>query len=264
MNEERNRRLCQERNIEIRNLQVEIPNPQSSIVNPKSLIFRFTMTDVFIDSLEAAVAKWGLSLWPEQLALMHGHYRAMVDANRRTNLTRITGPSEAAVKHYADSLALLPWLNSVDTPGRTLLDVGTGAGFPSMPLAIAMKSWSVTAIDGTGRKVEFLTSTARELGVKNLTPLHARAEHWVTDRGFDIVVSRAIAPLSRYLRWVGGLVRPGGWIVAYKTANLDEAEECEATATARRLHLQPHPPFTYRLHLGDECLDRALYVYEKP
>jgi len=195
---------------------------------------------------------------------MQGHYRAMVEANRRINLTRITKPAQAAVKHYADSLALMPWLKTVDWEPQTLLDVGTGAGFPAIPLAVARKTWSVTAIDGTGKKIRFLQNTTRELGITNLTPIHARAEHWDTIEQFDVVVSRALAPPARYLKWAGRLVSPGGVIVAHKTANPDEDELREAADAARKLHLEPCDSFAYHLRLGSERLDRLLSIYRKP
>ena len=110
--------------------------------------------------LAQRLARWQIKLSPKQLGQMVAHHDAMVEANRRLNLTRITDPVESAVRHYADSLALLAWSRDSAVSIRTLLDVGTGAGFPAVPLAIMKPKWKITAIDGTKKKIDFVRETA--------------------------------------------------------------------------------------------------------
>ena len=151
----------------------------------------------FADALEKTIAEWDLSISPEQMDLLFGHYVLMIEANRTTNLTRITDPVEAAVKHYGDALALLPAVGARCKKVQRVLDVGTGAGLPAIPLAVMQPDWRVTAIDGTGKKVDFLTGAIAALNIKNLRAVHARSEHWDAGEAFDIVALRAVAPLAK-------------------------------------------------------------------
>lgn len=232
--------------------------------------------NAFERCLTAALSDFDVALTPEQTARLVGHYRAMVEANRRMNLTRITEPAEAAVKHYADSLALAAWLkahwNAIAAASAapsqppwpaTILDVGCGAGFPAFPLAVALRACRVTAIDGTGKKIEFLRQAAQDLGVENLEAVHARAEHWRPGRAFELAAARAVAPLDRLLTWTRHLVAPSGRLLAYKSAALD-ADELRASARAApRCGFAAETVFPYVLRCGRETLSRALHVYRK-
>ena len=110
----------------------------------------------FEEALLAACSAIRLSLTEPQRELMLAHYRRVVEANRHFNLTRITSPADAAVKHYVDSLTLMasPWVEA--DRSLTVVDVGTGAGFPAVPLAIMCPQWQILAIDGTGKKARFV------------------------------------------------------------------------------------------------------------
>ena len=217
----------------------------------------------FDHALTRALDRWNLPVSAGQLDLLRGHFEAVLDTNRVINLTRITNPVEAAIKHYADSLALLPWCREHRINVRTILDLGTGAGFPAVPLAVLRPDWAVTALDATGKKVRFLARVVDELQLVNLHPEHAHSRHWPEDRRFEVVVLRALGRLAKCLEQAAAHVGPEGWIVVYKTARLEQEELDAARACLAPMGLCPADPFPYELELKGEILRRALHVYQK-
>ena len=204
-----------------------------------------------------------MPILPRELHQLRAHFEAVVETNRVMNLTRITDPVEAAVKHYADSLALLLWTRDRSVTVRTVLDVGTGAGFPAVPLAVMQREWAVTAIDATRKKVEFLTRTVAAIGLTNVHVEHAHAAYWRPKRPFDVVVVRALAPLGKCLELCAAFVKPGGWLVAYKTASLDRAELAAAEKVLKKTRTRVEEPFPYELQMGDRTLHRALHLFQR-
>ncbi len=230
----------------------------------------------FDAALQANLAAMRVEVGPDSLGLMYAHYQRLVEANRHVNLTRITSPADAAVKHYADSLSLLaaPWFaNRPPSPPLSVLDVGTGAGFPAVPLAIARPHWSITAIDGTNKKVRFVAECAAALGLKNLSTLHARAADLVrqtatpTDSNpwahrFDLILVRAVGRIEQLLTEAVPLLKRKGAIVFYKTAHLDQEEQSAAVQAARKLHLTSDA-HALQLSLGQQILARQLIGYRR-
>jgi len=139
--------------------------------------------------------------------------------NAKHNLTAITEPEEVRQKHFADSLALLEHLPCSLPASAAVIDVGSGAGFPGVPLAIARPEWRVTLLEATAKKAKFLSLLKDELGLP-LTILNARAEIAAHDpmlrEQFDLVVSRAVASLPVLCELCLPFVRPGGLLAAYK------------------------------------------------
>lgn len=225
----------------------------------------------FVCTITNALARWDITITPEQIDQLQAHFQAVVEANRTMNLTRITDPVEAAIKHYADSLALLLWVRAREPSVQTLLDVGTGAGFPAVPLAIMRPEWSVTAIDATGKKIDFLQRTVAAIGLKNVHCEHAHSRHWTPSAisrqppgpGFDLVVFRALTSLSKSLEQTAGYMAPGGWLVAYQTASVNPNEQNLAQQVCTKMGLHAHERFAYDLVVGSEKLYRMLYVYRR-
>ena len=127
------------------------------------------------------------------------------------NLTSITARAEMITHHVLDSLAVQPLL-----AGERVIDVGTGAGFPGLPLAIVEPTRRFTLLDSNGKKVRFVAHAARTLGLGNVEPLHARAEAWAPAQAFDTVVARAFAPLAELVKQVAGLCGPSTRVLAMK------------------------------------------------
>lgn len=159
------------------------------------------------------------------------YYRFLVSENEKYNLTAITEHDEVWCKHFADSM-----LGSKFVPyGASLVDVGCGAGFPSVPLAIARPDIGPTLVDSLTKRVNFCTELCGKVGV-SANVVHARAEDFAKDnrQRFDVAVARAVAPLNILLEYLGPLVRVGGSVVAYKT---DESEVVLAKNAANILGL---------------------------
>ncbi len=131
--------------------------------------------------------------------------------NRSYNLTSITARAEMITHHLLDSLAVQPLL-----AGERIVDVGTGAGFPGLPLAIVEPTRRFTLLDSNGKKVRFVAHAARTLRLANVEPLHARAETYAPAEVFDTVVARAFAPLDALVKQVAGLCGPATRVLAMK------------------------------------------------
>ena len=132
------------------------------------------------------------------------------------NLTSITDPADIDIKHYLDSLSLVTVVPAFD--GLRLIDVGAGAGFPGLALAIVFPGLKVTLLDSTGKKLRFIDHVAVELGLKNVRTLHARAEDAGRDRrhraSYDIVTARAVARMPTLMEYTLPLAKPEGQVIA--------------------------------------------------
>jgi 16S rRNA (guanine527-N7)-methyltransferase len=168
---------------------------------------------------------------PSQQQQFQQLYAAIVTGNRQLNLTRITEPDDFWEKHLWDSLTgIAPWLNQPESPLQ-VLDIGTGAGFPGVPVAIACPTWRVTLLDSTRKKISFLESCVTELGLAQVTPVWGRAEAlamaWVNR--FDLVLLRAVAAAPVCAGYALPLLKPGGQAVLYRGQwSQSEAESLEA------------------------------------
>lgn len=189
--------------------------------------------------LQRGAADLGLTLTGEHEA----RYRALAEEltrwNRRANLTAITDVGEIEVKHVLDSLTVVAVVRGrVPRTGGSLIDVGSGAGFPGLPLAIALPEVEVTLLEATGKKVRFLEHVIQVLGLPNARILHARAEEAARDLAhrerYDVAVARAVATASTLVELLVPLLRVGGWAILMKTAAATE-EVAKAGSALERL-----------------------------
>jgi len=123
--------------------------------------------------------------------------------------------------------------------------------------------WAVTAIDATRKKVEFQERTTAAMGMDNLRVEQAHTSHWQPERTFQVVATRALGPLARCLESCAGFVKPGGWLVAYKTASVARDETDAAEKSLKRARMRLEEPFAYELQLGDETLHRTLHLFRR-
>ncbi|MFO7323003.1 MAG: 16S rRNA (guanine(527)-N(7))-methyltransferase RsmG [Chloroflexota bacterium] len=174
-----------------------------------------------------------IQLTAEQEAQFTTYARELQIWNERTNLTAITGDAEIRVRHFLDSLTVAR--ATPLTPGLRLIDVGSGAGFPGLPLAIAFPQLSVTLLEATGKKIAFLDHMIATLGLQNVTTVNLRAEEAGQDsrhrENYDVAVARAVARLPSLLEYLLPLTSIGGVCIAMKGRTARE----EARDSARAL-----------------------------
>lgn len=148
------------------------------------------------DSLRDGLGRLGGSALDDaQIESLLRYLDLLARWNRTYNLTAVRDPAAMVTRHLLDSLAILPWV-----PEGRLLDAGSGAGLPGLPLAIARPQLEVTLLDSAGKKVRFLSQACRELGLANVTPVQARLESYLPALEFQAVVSRAFASLADFAR----------------------------------------------------------------
>lgn len=170
-----------------------------------------------------------LSLPTEGIPALLRYWELLAEKNKVMNLTAITDPAEAARLHFLDSAALLAL---ADLRGKTVVDVGTGAGFPGLPLKILEPSIQLTLLDAQRKRVDFLQQVREDLGLEDVECVHGRAEEFAQERreSFDLAVSRAVAALPVLTELCLPLVKPGGQFLAMKS--VDSNEELNASGRA--------------------------------
>lgn len=180
---------------------------------------------MFIDEMKAAADSYGITLDDIKLRQLTRYYELLVEWNEKINLTAITEPKEVAVKHMIDSLSAYDEKLFID--GARIIDVGTGAGFPGLPLKIFAPQIDLTLMDALNKRVKFLQTVVAELGLKNVECVHQRAEEGARDKkyreGYDIAVSRAVARLPILAEYCLPFVKKGGHFIALK--GMQYAEE---------------------------------------
>ena len=224
----------------------------------------------FLETLRRGAEQLGLILPPEALPAFLHHAERLLEANQRTNLTRITGPAPVAVKHFLDSLTVLVACPDL-ADGARVADVGTGAGFPGLPLNVVRPDFRLTLLDSLAKRLTFLEAVVRDLGLSGVSLAHARAEDAGRDPAhrdhYDLVTARAVAALPILLEWCGPLVRPpAGRFVALKSGNVDDELAASRTAAnALNLRLVRDLPLTLPAADPDEPepLHRRLLVWQK-
>ena len=202
----------------------------------------------FEEILAARAAEADIPLTAEQIEQFSVYNEMLLDWNTRMNLTALTAPEDVAVKHIIDSLTAYD--AALFDGARTLIDVGTGAGLPGIPLAVYAPHLTVTLLDSLNKRVCFLTEVTAAMGLQNVRCIHARAEEAARTAehraAYDIVVSRAVARLPVLLEYTLPFVRVGGTLLALKgRAYAEEQKEARRAAevlgggriTARPVHL---------------------------
>ena len=192
--------------------------------------------------------------------LLYDLYAELVEANKITNLTAITEPKAVILKHFVDCATICNHIES----GARVIDVGCGAGFPSLPLAILRDDVSVLSLDSTGKKIDFIKRTAGRLGLGNVEAVCARAEEFVVDNreSFDVCTSRAVARLNVLSEICIPLVKSGGLFLAMKSNKGDE-EYVEASRGIKTLGCSFVGKMDYELSFEGEIISREIYTFKK-
>ena len=166
----------------------------------------------------------GISLSEKQLDQFLTYYHMLIEKNKVMNLTAITDFDEVLQKHFLDSLSVV---KAYELTGReSMIDIGTGAGFPGIPLKIAFPEMKVLLLDSLNKRLLFLNEVIEELGLENIETIHGRAEDFGRDQKyreqFDLCLSRAVANLSTLSELCLPFVKRGGYFISYKSGQVDE------------------------------------------
>lgn len=214
---------------------------------------------LFIDNLK----ELGVEIDSKQLEQFNQYYETLVEWNEFMNLTGITEYDEVLLKHFVDSLVLNP--NKLITSDKIkLIDVGTGAGFPGLPIKIAFPNVEVVLLDSLNKRIKFLDEVINKLGLENIKTIHSRAEDGGRNKElreqFDIAISRAVANLSSLAEYNLPYVKLGGYFVAMKSGEIDEEAE-NAKKAIKLLGGQLEKITKFRLPNTD--IDRSLVLIKK-
>ena len=187
------------------------------------------MRERFASQMREECGGFGIELTDRQMEQFYEYYELLIHWNSMINLTAITEMEEVVTKHFVDSLSLIRAVPDIKEKEYSLIDVGTGAGFPGIPLKIAFPNLKVTLLDSLNKRVNFLNETAAQLELTEITAVHGRAEDFgrdnVSRETFDLCVSRAVANLATLSEYCMPLVKVGGYFTPYKSGKLEEELE---------------------------------------
>lgn len=187
------------------------------------------MAEAIRDRLSRGITALGLNLDPARQQQLCDYLDLLARWNAAYNLTAVRDPVAMVSRHLLDSLAIAPHLS-----GARILDVGTGAGLPGIPLAVAFPNRHIDLLDGNGKKTRFLFQVKTQLGLTNIGVIEARAEQYQPTAGYDAITTRALADLGATCRLCRHLLAPGGFVFAMKAASA--TEEITQIETPFELH----------------------------
>lgn len=169
--------------------------------------------------------EFNIEINEEQIKSFEKYMNLLLEWNEKINLTAITQPDEVKLKHFVDSLTVLKYINDDDK----VIDIGTGAGFPGIPLKIMKENTKITLLDSLNKRINFLNIVIETLNLRNIQAIHGRAEEIARNKlyreKYDVAVSRAVANLSTLTEYMLPFVKVGGKCICMKGANVNEELE---------------------------------------
>ena len=187
-------------------------------------------------AVELGLAAMGKTLTSEHQIAMAQHFSLVQETNKVTNLTSVTDWETASTRHFLDSLSVFLALERINIPNPKVLDIGSGAGFPGIPLKVFCPSTQIDLIESRGRKAAFLEKVIAHLNLRRISVYAGRAEslaHGSLRESYDIVVARAVAPLNVLVELTLPFVRQGGVFIAMKQLNVNDELQQSLTAIER-------------------------------
>ena len=204
-------------------------------------------------SLSEGLKSFGIEAGTGQIDQFINYYEILVEWNSFMNLTAITQFDEVVRKHFLDSVSLIRILPDLADKPYTLIDVGTGAGFPGIPLKIVFPHLKILFLDSLNKRINFLNEVIGRLGLKDVDTVHGRAEDYARNKQYrekyDLCVSRAVANLSTLSEYCLPFVKKGGCFVSYKSEKVSEEYEQSKKAIAV---------------LGGKCEKREVFICRIP
>lgn len=188
------------------------------------------------------------------------YIKTFIEENSKINLMSKNDEKLIFEKHIYDSLSIKFLFDKLDTLPKTILDIGTGGGFPSIPIALEYPEIQVTGIDSIQKKINAISNIAKKLGIKNIEFIRDRVEN-IKDKKYDMITSRAVAQASLLIEYAYPLLKKDGYLVLYKSKSVDEEIE-KAKPLIRKLHMKISNIIEYSLPL-EENYNRCLLVLQK-
>lgn len=180
------------------------------------------LKEEFSKKMQECSKEIGISLHVEQINRFYHYMRLLLEWNKKINLTAITEPEEIILKHFVDSMTIASYIEK----NTKLIDVGTGAGFPGIPLKIIREDIEITLLDSLNKRVNFLKEVIEQLGLNQIKAIHSRVEEIGKDNNyretFDYATSRAVANLSTLAEYLIPLVKTQGCCISMKGPNIEE------------------------------------------
>lgn len=188
------------------------------------------------------------------------YIKTFLEENSKINLMSKNDEKLIFEKHIYDSLSIKFLFDKLDMLPKTILDIGTGGGFPSIPIALEYPEIQVTGIDSIQKKINAISNIAKKLGIKNIEFIRDRVEN-IKDKKYDMITSRAVAQASLLIEYAYPLLKKDGYLVLYKSKSVDEEIE-KAKPLIRKLHMKISDIIEYSLPLK-ENYNRCLLVLQK-
>lgn len=204
---------------------------------------------------------WNFEFSDNQIKQLDLFYEMLIEKNKVMNLTAITDFNEVLVKHFVDSLSVCQVLES---EGLSIIDLGTGAGFPGIPLAIAYPNHSFVLMDSLNKRIKFLEEVVDSLGLTNVTLIHGRAEeagrNKIYREQFDLCVSRAVANISTLSEYCLPFIKEGGKFISFKSGDIKD-EITKSGSAISKLGGKLNDPFFFTIPNTD--IERSFLIIDK-
>lgn len=213
-----------------------------------------------MNNIKNIFKKYNIDLLDDQIEKINTYYNILIEENSKYNLTNITDYNEFLIKHFLD--CALP-INYIEK-NKKIVDIGCGAGFPSVIYSILREDLEILSIDSVNKKTNFINIVKEKLNIKNINTKHIRIEDFAEKyrEKIDIVTGRAVAPLNIFLEYSVPLIKENGYIIIYKSQNI-ENEIKNSQNAFKELNCYIYKTINYKLNINNKEIERNILIVKK-